>query len=319
MFKFSLSSAIAGALLALGFAAPAHARSNRAWVSGHGTDIAGCSTPASPCRTLQYVLDNIIAPGGEIDILDPAGYGAVAITKSVSIINDGVGTAGIIAISGNAITVTAGDGGRVRFKGVTIEGQGAANGVQINSAAFVEISDSTISGFDGVGLNITPANVLPTAPQIVIQNCTIENTIGGLVNVAPTGATGKVFVDLRNVSAHNSNGYGVNVDATAGALEVHTWIIDGDIHLVSGAGVGATSKAGSQAIVVVSHSQVHDTGIAGISSRGAGANVYIGGDDVMDNNVGLTSAAGGSIASVGNNFVTGNGVNGAPTSTVPPL
>ncbi|WP_158818603.1 hypothetical protein [Methylocapsa sp. S129] len=68
---------------------------NRAWVSGHGADAAGCGAPASPCRSLQYVHDNIIAAGGEIDILDPAGYGAITITKALSIVNDGVGTAGV--------------------------------------------------------------------------------------------------------------------------------------------------------------------------------------------------------------------------------
>ena len=81
---------------------------NRAWVSGKGIDQAGCGAPTSPCRSLQYVHDNIIVDGGEIDILDPAGYGAIVITKAISIVNDGVGTAGVQATSGNAITVTGG-------------------------------------------------------------------------------------------------------------------------------------------------------------------------------------------------------------------
>src|SRR5476651_1134614 len=92
-------------LLALVVAAtPAYALSTRAWVSGHGTDAAGCGAPVNPCRSLQYVHDHIIAAGGEIDVLDPAGYGAIAITKAVSIVNDGVGTAGVQATSGNAIS-----------------------------------------------------------------------------------------------------------------------------------------------------------------------------------------------------------------------
>jgi hypothetical protein len=97
--------ALVAALLALGLGtAPAQALSNRAWVSGHGSDAMGCGAPASPCRTFQYVHDNIIAAGGEIDVLDPAGFGAVTITKGLSIVNDGVGTAGVQAASGNAIT-----------------------------------------------------------------------------------------------------------------------------------------------------------------------------------------------------------------------
>ena len=84
---------------------PAHAgTSNRAWVSGHGTDAAGCGAPTSPCRSFQYVVNSVIAAGGEIDVLDPAGYGAVTIPFALSIINDGVGTAGVqAATSENAI------------------------------------------------------------------------------------------------------------------------------------------------------------------------------------------------------------------------
>jgi hypothetical protein len=91
------------ALLVAGLAASAHALSNRAWVSGHGTDAAGCGSIASPCRTLQYVHDNIIAAGGEIDILDPAGYGTITITKALSIINDGAGTAGVQSVIPTAL------------------------------------------------------------------------------------------------------------------------------------------------------------------------------------------------------------------------
>src|SRR5258708_40169916 len=95
------------AVLAIGLTAPAWAASNRVWVSGHGVDQAGCGAPTKPCRSLQYAHDNV-AGGGEIDILDPAGYGAVTITKAISIVNDGVGTAGVQATSGGAIIINAG-------------------------------------------------------------------------------------------------------------------------------------------------------------------------------------------------------------------
>src|SRR5471030_2519696 len=80
-------------VLLLGASGPAVAQINRAWVSGHGVDQAGCGAPTSPCRSLQYAHDQAVNAGGEIDILDPAGYGALSITKGISIVNDGVGTA----------------------------------------------------------------------------------------------------------------------------------------------------------------------------------------------------------------------------------
>jgi hypothetical protein len=101
--------AIAAALLACGLAAaPAQAGPNRTFVSGTGTDSGTCTRPA-PCRTFAFAL-SVTNAGGEIDVLDTAGYGTVIITKAISIVNDGVGVAGITASSGDAITINAGAG-----------------------------------------------------------------------------------------------------------------------------------------------------------------------------------------------------------------
>src|SRR5450631_2550441 len=131
VIKVISSSAVSAVLLILGLAAPAQALSNRAWVSGHGTDVAGCGSPASPCRTFQYVHDNIIAPGGEIDVLDPAGYGPVTIAKALSIVNDGAGTAGLQPggnfVSG-VITINAGWNDAITLRGLTIDGFGFSSG-----------------------------------------------------------------------------------------------------------------------------------------------------------------------------------------------
>jgi hypothetical protein len=84
MIKIASFPAIAGALLAIGFsAAPAHALATRTWVSGHGADSGACAL-AAPCRTFAFALTQT-ASGGEIDVLDPAGYGTVNITQAISI------------------------------------------------------------------------------------------------------------------------------------------------------------------------------------------------------------------------------------------
>jgi hypothetical protein len=147
------------ALLVAGLAAPAHALSNRAWVSGHGTDAAGCGSAASPCRTFQYVHDNIVAPGGEIDVLDPAGYGAVTITKALSIINDGAGTAGVQSVSGqNAITINVVPASvPVNLRGLTIDGLGSGqHGIQVISAGTLTVVNCEIRHFTGNGIYIAP-------------------------------------------------------------------------------------------------------------------------------------------------------------------
>src|SRR5579872_5760289 len=140
MIRFA-SSTITATVFIVGLAAPAHALSTRAWVSGHGNDAAGCGSPANPCRSLQYVHDFIIAAGGEIDVLDPAGYGAVTITKALSIVNDGVGTAGIQASSGaTAITINASSSDNVTLRGLSIDGLGSGgNGVALGSGGSLTI------------------------------------------------------------------------------------------------------------------------------------------------------------------------------------
>ena len=107
MFKFLFPRAIAGALLALPFlgAAPARASSPVTFVSGKGADTGTCASPAAPCRTFQFALGQTSA-GGEIKALDPAPYGPVTITNSISI--TGVEGASINRPSGDHITIKRG-------------------------------------------------------------------------------------------------------------------------------------------------------------------------------------------------------------------
>src|SRR5919112_198692 len=96
----ALSAATAFAVM--GFAAPASAQATRTWVSGVGDDVNPCSRTA-PCKTFAGAISKTAA-GGEINALDPGGYGAVTITKSITI--DGSGTfASILASGTNGVIV----------------------------------------------------------------------------------------------------------------------------------------------------------------------------------------------------------------------
>ena len=84
MKNISLSFAIAAASLAVVLpAAPAHAQASRTWVSGVGDDVNPCSRTA-PCKTFAGAISKT-ALNGEINCLDPGGFGAVTITKSITI------------------------------------------------------------------------------------------------------------------------------------------------------------------------------------------------------------------------------------------
>ena len=66
----------------------AHAQATRTWVSGVGDDANPCSRTA-PCKTFAGAISKTAA-GGEINVLDPGGFGAVTITKSITISSRGL-------------------------------------------------------------------------------------------------------------------------------------------------------------------------------------------------------------------------------------
>src|SRR3954462_13273414 len=115
-----ISAALTFAVLAILLTAPAHAQATRTWVSGVGDDANPCSRTA-PCKTFAGAISKTAA-GGEIDALDPGGFGAVTITKSITL--DGAGTlASILSASLNGIVVNAA-GIIVTVRNLSINGAG---------------------------------------------------------------------------------------------------------------------------------------------------------------------------------------------------
>lgn len=135
--------------LSLALASSASALNARTWISGAGIDQAGCGSIANPCRTLQYAHDNTAA-GGEIDVKDSSGYGALVITKSINIVGTGTIAGVLAAPNGNAITINAGANDAVFLGALAIQGGGAgSNGIVFNSAASLTVSHCIIRGFVG--------------------------------------------------------------------------------------------------------------------------------------------------------------------------
>src|SRR5438874_10111731 len=111
-------------------ASSAHAQATRAWVSGVGDDATPCSRTA-PCKTFAGAISKT-APGGEIDALDPAGYGAVTITKAITIDGGGGQVASVLVSGTNGIIVDAGSSDVVILRNLRINGLSEAglNGVE---------------------------------------------------------------------------------------------------------------------------------------------------------------------------------------------
>ncbi|MDP3692324.1 MAG: right-handed parallel beta-helix repeat-containing protein, partial [Bradyrhizobium sp.] len=111
----------------------AHAQATRTWVSGVGDDVNPCSRTA-PCKTFAGAISKTAA-GGEIDCLDPGGFGAVTITKSMTIDCTGV-TGGILAALSNGVIVNAGVNDKVVLRNLVIQGT-AGTSIGINGVRWL--------------------------------------------------------------------------------------------------------------------------------------------------------------------------------------
>jgi hypothetical protein len=107
-------------------AATARRRARRVSPSGADVNTASNCALAAPCRSFGAAI-GVTNAGGEIIVLDSAGYGPVAITKSVSIISPPGIYAGVSVLSGQGITINTA-GVEVTLRGLTVNGQGGSVG-----------------------------------------------------------------------------------------------------------------------------------------------------------------------------------------------
>src|SRR4051812_48326153 len=150
-------SAVAVAASCLVVASPATAQATRTWVSGVGDDINPCSRTA-PCKTFAGAISRT-APGGEINCLDPGGFGAVTITKALTI--SCLYTEGGALAGGNGIVVNAGPADVVYLRGLDLFGVNPpANGVRFLAGAALHLDDVVIRRFNAAnsfGVSFVPS------------------------------------------------------------------------------------------------------------------------------------------------------------------
>jgi hypothetical protein len=169
--------ALTASCLSLAFvASPAGAQATRTWVSGVGDDVNPCSRTA-PCKTFAGAISKTAA-GGEINCLDPGGFGAVTINKALTI--DCHYTEGGALAGGNGIVVNAGVADVVFLRGLDIFGVNPpANGVRFIAGGALHIEDSTIRRFNAAssqGVSFQPAG---TSSLFITRTTIADNGNGG--------------------------------------------------------------------------------------------------------------------------------------------
>jgi hypothetical protein len=253
MFRLKARFALAAISATFGLCASAAANSAvSAWVSAAGQDVSGCGTEASPCRTFQYAHDNALgAGGGDILVKDAGNYGPLTIRKTLSVINDGSGTAGTGAqAEGTAITVLT--SGNVLLKGLTIDGVGGAwYGIYAVRAANLTIVNCTVQNFGMAGIQIAPAvgNM-----NFSIQGSLIQNDYRGVY--VDGSQVGSIYLARGAVSNSRilGNGWsGIETLTTTGPLAGPIQLEVADT-LVSFNGFGISVGGIANTIVALRHS-----------------------------------------------------------------
>jgi hypothetical protein len=189
--------------LLMGFAFVIHAQATRTWVSGVGDDINPCSRTA-PCKTFAGAISKT-ATNGEINCLDPAGFGAVTVTKSITIdCEDTQGSILSAGTNGIIVNITAATDTKkaVKIRGLSINGVGTGiNGIRIVAASTVNVEEVAIDACTQHGISVEGSS------QVVVKNSTFRSNAGA--GISGLSTSGPIDIMVVN-SLLNGNGTGIS-------------------------------------------------------------------------------------------------------------
>lgn len=271
----------------------AHAQATRTWVSGVGDDANPCSRTA-PCKTFMGAISRTAARG-EVSVLDPGSFGAVAITKAITINGEGT-LAGILSVGTGGIIVNAGAADVVIIRNLSINGAGTGlNGITFLSGEQLYVENCTISGVTTHGIEVAHSGV--GAGSLTVVNTTLADIGDTAIRVSAAGKPATMASHVRISGA--TNGFHI--------LDGAVTIADSFVSQVTDQGIAA-ENSGTKVTVNVERCVVNTSG-TGVAAVNAGAKVRISDSDIFQNGTGVGVATGGFGESFGNNRIRGNTVN----------
>lgn len=299
-FRFTIQ-AFAIATLTFAFASITQAQATRTWVSGVGDDANPCSRTA-PCKTFAGAISKT-APQGEIDVLDPGGFGALTITKPITIDGGEGQIAGVLVNGGiNAIVVQAGINDVVTLRNLDIDGLGTGlNGILINGAKAVHIDHCQIYGFTADGIQDARTATQNPAARLFINDCFIRNNNAGGIAVVGNSANGTgAFID--NTRVQGNGGFGIAASNNDTIEVLHCIVTQNSAEAVR-------ADTGGKAVVVSSVLNNNSTG-----ALGNGTSFILADTTILNNVTGVS----GTFITFGSNNITnnagGNSIGVAPTA-----
>ena len=280
--KLSIIAGAAVAFVAAGYASPAAAQASRTWVSGVGDDVNPCSRTA-PCKTFAGAISKTAA-GGEINCLDPAGFGAVTIIKSMTI--DCTGTLGGILAASTTGVIINGAGANVVLRGISING-----------------GPTTLPGLHGVRF-LQGASL--TVQDVIIQNFRAAGAAtGNGILFAPSGVA-ELFVEDVTIVNNGSSADSAGILVTPGGAGVVTGMIN-NVRLMNNTGSGLSVSGNST--IMVTNTTISGNANFGIRTVSGVPVLRVGNTTITANGTGVSLSA-GAVNSYGTNRLNGNNTEG---------
>jgi hypothetical protein len=287
----------------------AQAQATRTWVSGVGDDVNPCSRTA-PCKTWAGAISKTAA-GGEMNALDPGGFGTLTITKSIvvdggsafaSTLNSG-GINGIVINDSLSATPNA---AKVVLRNLNINGAGSTpglNGVRFLSGKELTLENVFITNQSSRGVDILRSTGAPLGIVNII-NTTIQNVGAGAIVTNASGTPGPVKVMITNSRMMNSasgvfGGIGAEISISNSAMSHH-----------SAAGVDGSSNS----VINVDNCTIMNSA-TGVQTAGTSI-VRLSRNVIVQNVTRGFNVAGGQIQSYGDNYFSGNGANSGVLTSI---
>jgi hypothetical protein len=306
-FRFTLNALVI-AISMFAFASMAQAQASRTWVSGVGDDANPCSRTA-PCKTFAGAISKT-AVNGEINCLDPGGFGAVTITKSItidchevfaSILN--AGTNGI-NIPFDNFTAVGETRKSVRLRNLNFNGFDSGlialsiSGSSGTTGTKVFVEDCMMDGdFGGSARGISDTRA--GGGLLAINNTTIRNMGSNGITVLPSGSSSNTI----NVSISNSRvdqcAFGIAASGNSKTM-IFASVFTGNTTVA----IHADNLVTGNTEVNVDHCTVSGN-IKGFEATTANSTIRVSNTTAIDNNTLATTAGGGAVSSYGNNQAGG--------------
>jgi parallel beta helix pectate lyase-like protein len=280
------------------------AQATRTWVSGVGDDANPCSRTA-PCKTFAGAISKT-ATGGEINVLDPGGFGAVTITKSITISSEGF-EAGVLVSGTNGIVINGSPTNAVVvLRGLDIEGLGTGlSGIKMITGGTLYVEKCTVNNFTQLGLDAESPNSEVYVTDSIFRN-NPGNTFGGVRVLA---ASGTIRATLSNVRMEN-NFDGLQVGNNA-KVSVADSVAAGN----SNSGFRNFSNTGGTLDITRSTAFNNGNGLD-TDSGDANSRIFVASSAITGNTLGLKITS-GQILSGLDNILAGNTTDGTFSGSIP--